>query len=305
MPSSIPESESRHAVRSADPEAPGSIPVAYSRSWRDFRRNPLARFGAATIVILICVAVFAPWLAPRDPDALDYFNAFAPPGRSAWLGTDPLGRDTLSRLIFATRVSLVVGLGVSGLSVLIGAALGATAGWSGGWVDGAISRLMDVLWSIPMLPLAMVLGAFIKVTPPLLVLLLGGISWVSVARLVRAQTMSLREQEFIAAARAIGLSNPRIVIRHIIPNTTAPMVVAATLAVANAILAESALSFLGFGVDPSTPTWGNMLQNAQNYLRRAPWLSVFPGVMIALTVTSFNFVGDGLREAFDPRLKRR
>jgi len=305
MPSSIPGSASKRAASPTGPEAPGSIAPAYSRSWRDFRRNPLARFGAATIVVLICIAVFAPWLAPRDPDALDYFNAFSTPGRTAWLGTDPLGRDTLSRLIFATRVSLVVGLGVSGLTVLIGAALGATAGWSGGWVDSAISRLMDVLWSIPMLPLAMVLGAFIKVTPPLLVLLLGGISWVSVARLVRAQTMSLREQEFIAAARAIGLPNARIVIRHIIPNTTAPMVVAATLAVANAILAESALSFLGFGVDPSTPTWGNMLQNAQNYLRRAPWLSVFPGAMIALTVTSFNFVGDGLREAFDPRLKRR
>lgn len=305
MPSSIPESASKRAARPTGPEVPGPAPAAYSRSWRDFRRNPLAKFGAATIAILMCVAVFAPWLAPRDPDVLDYFNAFAPPGRTAWLGTDPLGRDTFSRLIFATRVSLVVGLGVSGLSVLIGATLGATAGWYGGWVDGALSRFMDVLWSIPMLPLAMVIGAFIKVTPPLLVLLLGGISWVSVARLVRAQTMSLREQEFIMAARSIGLRSPRIVIRHIIPNTTAPMVVAATLAVANAILAESALSFLGFGVDPSTPTWGNMLQNAQNYLRRAPWLSIFPGVMIALTVTSFNFVGDGLREAFDPRLKRR
>ncbi|MDR7418397.1 MAG: ABC transporter permease [Armatimonadota bacterium] len=305
MPSSIPASASRREARPAGPEAPGPIAGAYSRSWRDFRRNPLAKFGAATIVVLLCVAVFAPWLAPRDPEAIDYFRGLAPPGRTAWLGTDPLGRDTLSRLIFATRVSLVVGLGVASLSVLIGAALGAVAGWSGGWVDSVISRLMDVLWSIPMLPLVMVIGAFIKITPPLLVLLLGGISWVGVARLVRAQALSLREQEFIAAARSIGLPGSRIVIRHILPNTTAPMVVAGTLSVASAILVESALSFLGFGVDPSTPTWGNMLQNAQNYLVRAPWLSIFPGAMIALTVASFNFVGDGLREAFDPRLKGR
>jgi peptide/nickel transport system permease protein len=305
MPSSTPAFASARRASLNGPDAPGPERSAYSRSWRDFRRNPLARFGATTIALLLCVAVFAPWLAPRDPDALDYFRGLAPPGRTAWLGTDSLGRDTLSRLIFATRVSLIVGLGVSGLSVLIGATLGATAGWSGGWVDGVISRLMDVLWSIPMLPLVMVIGAFIKITPPLLVLLLGGISWVGVARLVRAQAMSLREQEFIAAARSIGLSNARIVARHILPNTTAPMVVAGTLSVASAILVESALSFLGFGVDPSTPTWGNMLQNAQNYLIRAPWLSIFPGAMIALTVTSFNFVGDGLREAFDPRLKRR
>jgi peptide/nickel transport system permease protein len=164
---------------------------------------------------------------------------------------------------------------------------------------------MDVLWSIPMLPLVMVIGAFVKITPPLLVVLLGTIGWVGVGRLVRAQALSLREQEFIAAAQSLGVPASRIILRHILPNTTAPMVVAGTLAVANAILVESALSFLGFGIDPSTPTWGNMLQNAQNYLVQAPWLSIFPGMMIALTVTSFNFVGDGLREAFDPRLKRR
>jgi peptide/nickel transport system permease protein len=274
-----------------------------SRSWRDFRRNPLAQFGAWTILILTFVAIFAPWLAPRDPGAIDYFNNLKPPSMTNWMGTDPLGRDTLSRLIFAARVSLTVGLGVSILAVLIGSALGALAGYYGGWFDNVISRLMDVLLSFPTLPLVMVIGAFIKVTPVGLVLLMSSVGWMGVGRLVRAQTLSLREREYVQAARCVGASNIRIIFRHVLPNATAPVVVAATLGVANAILAESALSFLGFGVDPSTPTWGNMLQNAQPYLVQAPWLSIFPGLMITLIVTSFNFVGDGIREAFDPRLK--
>ena len=276
-----------------------------TRSLREFRGNPLAQFGLWTIVVLVLAAILAPVLAPYSPDAVQLSNAFNPPSPSNWFGADPLGRDTLSRLLYTARVSLTVGLGVSGLSVLIGSLVGALAGYYGGLVDNLLSRLMDILFAIPALPFIMTLGAFFPITPVVLVLLLGLLSWVGVARLVRAQTLSLREREFVTAARSTGLGNGRIVLRHILPNATAPVVVAATLGVANAILVESALSFLGFGVDPSTPTWGNMLQNAQNYLLQAPWLSIFPGLMISLTVTSFNFVGDGIREAFDPRLKGR
>lgn len=276
-----------------------------SRGWRDFRRNPLAQFGFWAIIALILLALLAPLLARYNPETIDYFKGLQPPSLDNWFGTDNLGRDTYSRLLYAARISLTVGLGVSFLSVIIGTLVGALAGYFGGLIDQVLSRVMDLILSFPQLPLIMVIGAFVRITPVLLVVLLGSLGWVGVARLVRAQALSLRERDFVLAARAIGQNNFQIILRHIVPNTTAPIVVAATLAVANAILAESALSFLGFGVDPSTPTWGNMLQNAQNYLLQAPWLSVFPGIMISLTVTSFNFVGDGVREAFDPRLKGR
>jgi peptide/nickel transport system permease protein len=274
-----------------------------SQVWRRFRRNPLAMVGVAVLVFLSLSAIFAPLLAPYDPNAVNPYVALQPPNADHWLGTDDLGRDVLSRLLFAGRVSLLVGLSAAAIAVLIGTLLGALAGYYGRMVDTLISRLVDVMLALPILPLTLVLGAFIQITPFRLALILAAVSWMGVARLVRGEFLELRTAQFTEAARSVGTPNLRIIFVHLLPNAIAPVVVAATLLVAYAILIESALSFLGFGLQPPTASWGNMLFNAQRYLRNAAWLSVFSGILITLTVASINFVGDGLREAIDPRLK--
>jgi peptide/nickel transport system permease protein len=274
-----------------------------SRVWRRFRRNPLAVFGIAVLAVLSLASIFAPLLAPYDPNAVAPYNALQPPNTEHWLGTDDLGRDVLSRLLFAGRVSLLVGLCASAIAVTIGTILGAIAGYFGRWVDGTISRVIDVVLSLPVVPLALVMGAFTEVTPLRLTLILAAVSWMGVARLVRGDFLALRNAQFTEAARSIGTGDWRIIVVHLLPNAVSPIVVAATLLVAYAILIESALSFLGFGLQPPTASWGNMLYNAQRYLRNAAWLSIFSGALITLTVASINFVGDGLREAIDPRLK--
>lgn len=274
-----------------------------SQVWRRFRRNPLAMFGVTVLVLLSLSAIFAPLVAPYDPNAVNPYIALQPPNADHWLGTDDLGRDVLSRLLFAGRVSLLVGLSAAAIAVLIGTLLGALAGYYGRMVDTLISRLVDVMLALPILPLALVLGAFTQITPLRLTLILAAVSWMGVARLVRGEFLELRTAQFTEAARSVGTPNLRIIFVHLLPNAIAPVVVAATLLVAYAILIESALSFLGFGLQPPTASWGNMLFNAQRYLRNAAWLAVFSGVLITLTVASINFVGDGLREAIDPRLK--
>lgn len=274
-----------------------------SQTWRRFRRNPLAMFGVTVLCSLALAAIFAPVLAPYPPNAVDPYNALQPPNRVHWLGTDDLGRDVLSRLLFAGRVSLLVGLCASAIAVSVGTLLGAVAGYYGRWIDGTISRFIDLVLSLPVVPLALVMGAFVEVTPVRLTLILASVSWMGVARLVRGDFLALRNAQFTEAARSVGTSNGRIIFRHLLPNAVSPIVVAATLLVAYAILIESALSFLGFGLQPPTASWGNMLYNAQRYMRNAAWLSVFSGALITLTVASINFVGDGLREAIDPRLK--
>jgi peptide/nickel transport system permease protein len=220
------------------------------------------------------------------------------------LGTDSVGRDELTRLIYAARISLSVGLAVSLVTVIIGSLVGAAAGFYGGRVDALLSGLVNVLLSIPIIPLAMVLGAFVKTNLLFVVLVLGALSWVGVARIIRAEFMSLKEREFALAARAIGASNWHIVFRHIFPNAFASIIVAATLQVAAGILAESALSYLGYGIQPPTPSWGNMLQNAQRFFRTDPRLAIYPGLLISLAVMSINVLGDGLRDALDPRLRQ-
>jgi peptide/nickel transport system permease protein len=274
-----------------------------SQVWRRFRRNPLALFGAGVLALLSLSAIFAPLLAPYDPNAVNPYVALQPPNADHWLGTDDLGRDVLSRLLFAGRVSLLVGLSAAAVAVLIGTFLGALAGYYGRMVDTLISRLVDMMLALPILPLTLVLGAFTQITPFRLALILAAVSWMGVARLVRGEFLELRTAQFTEAARSVGTPNLRIIFVHLLPNAIAPVVVAATLLVAYAILIESALSFLGFGLQPPTASWGNMLFNAQRYLRNAAWLAVFSGVLITLTVASINFVGDGLREAIDPRLK--
>ena len=271
--------------------------------WRRFRRNPLALFGLVVLLLLGLSAIFAPALAPFDPNEINPYDALQPPNAVHWLGTDDLGRDVLSRLLFAGRVSLLVGIGSATIAVLIGTVLGALAGYYGGGVDKIIARFIDTVLSLPVVPLALVISAFTQITPLRLTLILAAVSWMGVARLVRGEFLELRSAQFTDAARSLGASNLRIIFRHLLPNAISPIVVAATLLVAYAILIESALSFLGFGLQPPTASWGNMLYNAQRYLRNAAWLAIFSGVVITLTVASINFVGDGLREAIDPRLK--
>jgi peptide/nickel transport system permease protein len=278
------------------------IPRRRASAWRYFRRNWLAVAGLVILTLMILVAIAAPLVTRYDPDEVSY-DFLAPPSREHPLGTDDVGRDELSRLIYASRVSLTVGISVSLLAVLLGSLVGSTAGYYGGRTDSLISGGINVLLSIPLIPLAMVLGAFLKTDLLFVVLILGFLSWTGVARVIRAEFLSLKEREFVMAARLIGVSDLRIIARHVLPNVVPVIIVAATLQVAAAILAESALSYLGYGIQPPTPSWGNMLQNAQRFFRIHPMLAIYPGILISLTVICINFVGDGLRDALDPRLR--
>ena len=271
--------------------------------WRRFRRNRLASVGAAGVALLVLLAACAPAVAPHDPLYIDMANKFAPPGhRGFLLGGDELGRDVFSRLLYAGRVSLSVGLMTAVITVVAGSILGALAGHYGGALDVAIMRLVDVLLSMPTIFVLLGLSAFLRPNMFTITLTIGSTSWMAVARLVRGQILSIKQQEFIAAARAIGSTDRRVIFRELLPNALAPVLVAATLNVATAILLESSLSYLGYGIQPPTASWGNMLNNAQTYVFTAPWAAVYPGLMITLTVLSFNFAGDGLRDALDPRL---
>lgn len=270
--------------------------------WRRFVHNRLAVLGLVVLVLMVAGAIGAPLVTAYDPNAISY-DLLAPPSPEHILGTDDVGRDELSRLIYASRISLTVGICVSVLSVTIGTIVGALSGYYGGQVDAWISGGINVLLSIPLIPLAMVLGAFIKTDLKFIIMILGFLSWTGVARIIRAEFLSLKEREFTLAARLVGASDVRIILRHILPNTVGPIIVAVTLGVASAILAESALSYLGFGIQPPTASWGNMLQNAQRFFRIYPELAIYPGALISLTVVCINFVGDGLRDALDPRLR--
>jgi peptide/nickel transport system permease protein len=261
------------------------------------------------LAIVIAVAIAAPWLAPHDPTFIDVGERLKPPTWSPGgspryiLGTDSLGRDVLSRLIFGSRVSIVVGLTVVLISGSIGVTLGLIAGFRGGWIDDVIMRLVDIQLSFPFLLLAI---AFLAVLGPglgnvILVLAIWG--WVPYARVVRGETLALREQEFVLASRSVGVRSFGIVFRHILPNTWAATIVIASLSVASTILAEASLSFLGLGVKPSVPTWGGMLADGRQFITRAWWIVTFPGVAIMLTVLCINLVGDWLRDYLDPRLK--
>lgn len=269
--------------------------------WRAFLKNPLAVAGALTLTLLTLSALLAPQLSRHSPTATSPRTMLQPPSSEHPLGTDDLGRDAFARLLHAGRVSLPVGVGVALLAIGVGALLGGVAGFYGGALDRAVSALVDTMLSVPALALAMVASAFLQLTTLRLVLILGLVSWPMVARLVRGQVLSLKEREFMEASRALGAKNPRLIFRHLLPNSLTPVIVAGTLLVARSILIESALSFLGFGLPPPQSTWGGMLNEAQLYYFEAPWLAIFPGVAITLAVASINFVGDGLREAASGR----
>jgi peptide/nickel transport system permease protein len=251
----------------------------------------------------VLLAIFAPLIAPADPLAIDYAHPAAPPGAGGHLlGTDAVGRDILARLIYGTRISLQVGLVAVGIAATLGTTVGLAAGYYGGWVDSVLMRTVDVFLAFPVIVLAIGIIAVLGPSLGNVVIALGLVAWTTYARVVRGQVLVLRELDFVHAARAMGVGDWRLLTRHILPNTLAPIIVLATVGMATAIIAEAALSFLGLGVQPPTPSWGTMLNEGRGFLRTAPHISTFPGLAIMLTVLGFNFLGDGLRDALDPRL---
>lgn len=273
---------------------------------RQFRKNILALIGLIVIVVLIITATLAPWLTGYDRDAQDLYNVRSAPDDKHLLGTDELGRDVLTRLLYAGRVSLLVGLLSTIISVIIGVFLGATAGYFGGAADFFIMRLVDIFMSFPFFVIAITMAAILGPSIWNVMIIIGVLGWTQVARIVRAEVLSLKEREFVEAARAIGIESFAIISKHILPNILAVIIVYATLGIARGILSEAALSYLGLGVKQPMPSWGNMLSAAQNLqtLSRRWWLWVPPGILVFITVLSINFVGDGLRDAFDPKLKK-
>ncbi|MFC0216827.1 ABC transporter permease [Pseudochelatococcus lubricantis] len=281
--------------------------AARPRWWRSrvvgrFVRNRLALVGLAMIAILTFACVAGPHLLPFDELYIDLRARFAPPGTGAHIfGTDPLGRDIAARLFHAGRISLLVGFSAMLLSTCIGSVVGVVSGYYGGLVGTTLMRIVDAFLSFPSIFLLLTLAAFVKPSPLMITVIIAVTSWMEVARIVEAETRSLRDRDFVLAARMLGLRGRWIMFREILPNVMGPIVVAATLTIARAILLEAYISFLGYGIQPPLPSWGNMLNGAQQYLTSAPWLAIVPGVAITIAVAGFNFIGDGLRDALDAR----
>ncbi len=289
---------------------PVTEPIVDAKSYwamarRRFLRHKLAVVSLCVLALLVLIAIFASQLAPMSPYISDPTAFSAPPSAHHLLGTDLIGRDVLSRLLYASRISLSVGLVSSSLFVIIGTMLGAVAGYYGGWVDTAVMRFTDMILSFPVLMLILVVVSVVGPSLYNVMAVIGLIGWPGVARLVRSSFLSLREQDFVEAAKASGASDAAIMFRHMLPNALGPVLVAGTFGAASAILTEAGLSFLGLGVQPPIASWGNMLNDAQSMtvLHTMPWLWVPPGVMIVVAVLAINFVGDGIRDALDPRMQ--
>lgn len=266
-------------------------------------RNAMLLTGAGIVLIMSLAAILAPWITPYDPSALNVDAILRPPSMAHPFGTDQLGRDILARMLFGGRVSLWVGFVAVGLSAAIGIALGLAAGYFGGLVDEVVMRFVDIMLCFPSFFLILAVIAFLEPSLTNIMVVIGLTSWMGVARLVRAETLSLRRRDFVSAARLAGAGPARIMLRHILPNALAPVLVSATLGVAGAILVESSLSFLGLGVQPPMPSWGNILMQGKDVLEIAPWMSTFPGLAILITVLGYNLLGEALRDRFDPRLR--
>jgi len=266
------------------------------------RRYPLGAVGAAIVALFILTAVFADIIAPVDPTATNSKFSLAPPGSMFWLGADFMGRDMYSRIVHGARISLAVGAGAMGLGALIGISVGLASGYLGGWFDLLVQRLLDIMQSLPLLVMAIVMAASLGPSMKNTIFAIAIPLVPTVARVVRSNTLSLREQPFVEAARAVGMGEIRIAVRHVLPNTLAPLIVLATAQLGSAILVEASLSFLGLGIPEPHPSWGRMLsESAAEYVRTAPWLVIFPGVAISLTVFGTNLLGDALRDILDPR----
>ena len=270
--------------------------------WRQFRRNQLALAGGVVVLVLALAAVLAPLLAPYDPAAYDVKQILLPPSPAHWFGTDQIGRDVFSRMLYGARISMAVGFVSVGIAVLVGTLIGTVAAFYGGRLDELLMRFVDLMLNFPRLFLLLTLIALLRPSIWVIMAVIGFTGWMGLARLVRGEILSLKEREFVQSARALGARDRRIMFRHILPNALVPLLVSATLGVAGAILAESGLSFLGLGVQPPTPSWGNILIDGKANIEIAWWLSVFPGMAILVTVLAYNLLGEGLRDALDPRL---
>lgn len=270
--------------------------------WNRFRKNPLSVAGLAIIASLTLAAIAAPLISPHSPTKIDVYNVLSPPDFSHPFGTDELGRDVFSRMVWGSRASLKVGFIAVGIAISIGLFIGSVAGFYGGRVDAVLMRFVDIMLAFPTFFLILAVIAVVEPSISTIMIVIGLTGWMDVARLVRAEFLTLKERDFVSAARALGAVDSRLILRHIIPNALSPVFVAATFGIAGAILTESGLSFLGLGVQPPDPSWGNMLTSGKDNITVAWWLSLFPGLAILTTVLSYNLVGEGLRDALDPRL---
>ncbi len=276
-------------------------------SYQPFLRDSRARIALAVVTILVMGAVFAPLLARHDPVRIDLMSALAPPSAEHWLGTDVQGRDVWARLLFGARISLMVGIISQGISLLLGVTLGLIAGYYGRWVDELVMRIADITLAFPTLLLLIAMVAALEPSLTIVFVTIGIVGWAGMARLVRGQVLVVRESEYVQGIRALGAGDIRIILTHVLPNVIAPVIIAGTLGIAGAIMAEAALSFLGLGVQPPTPSWGSMIADGRDLaqLRGAPWTSVAPGAAIGSAVLAFNLLGDAMRDAFDPRSRKR
>lgn len=272
-----------------------------SQTFHYLMQNKLAVIGGILVLLVFVLSIFAPRFAPYDPSKIDIKNILVGPSWSHPLGTDDLGRDVLSRMLWGGRISLEVGFVAVGIATIIGLILGSLAGFYGGWIDSAVMRAVDIMLSIPTIFLVLAVIAILEPSIINIMVVIGLTSWMEPARLIRAEFISLKEREFVVAARAIGAADGRIIMRHVLPNGLSPILVSATMGIGGAILIESALSFLGLGVQPPTPSWGSLLSSGKDNIEIAWWLSAFPGLAILITVLGYNLLGEGIRDALDPR----
>lgn len=273
----------------------------WRRAWRKLLRRRGALFGAAVVLGFVVLALAAPWIAPFDPVATDWGAIRKAPNAAHWFGTDEIGRDVLSRVVWGTQASLLAGVVSVSISLLLGVPIGLAAGFLGGWVDALVSRITDAFLACPFLILAIAMAAFLGPSLTNAMIAIGVSATPVFVRLTRGQVLNVKVEDYVEAARAIGNPPWRIALRHVLPNITAPLIVQATLAIASAVIAEASLSFLGLGQQPPAPSWGSMLNTAKNYIDQAPWMAVWPGLAIFGLVLAFNLLGDGLRDALDPR----
>jgi len=279
-------------------ERPAHIPPP--GLWTRFRRHKLAVISIAVVALMTAMCAAAPLLTGYEFDAIDLGSIREAPSLDHWMGTDDLGRDLFTRILYGGRVSILIGVLSAVIGTLLGSTVGSVAGFYGGRLDNVLMRTTDVAYAIPTLPLLIVLASYTAATGGSMALIIGLLSWMTTARVVRGEVLSIKEMAYVEAARSLGATDWRILFQHILPNAVGPIVVGATLAVGNAIIVESSLSFLGLGVQPPTPTWGNMLMDAQATMVTKPWLTIFPGMAILLVVLAVNFIGDGLQDALDP-----
>ena len=272
--------------------------------WVRLKRNKLALFGLFLVVALILIALFAKFISPYDPIQIYLKESLRPPSLAHLMGTDVLGRDIFSRILYGARASLIIGVVATSISLVIGVIVGAISGFYGGWIDSILMRVTDVFFAFPFFILAIAIMTFLGPSFINIFIALGIVGWTNYARLVRGQVMSVKESDYVEAAHAVGAKNARIIWKHVMPNTLAPIIVYTTMNIGGVILAEAGLSFLGIGVQPPSPSWGLMLAEASNFIFNAPWMVIWPGVAIFLTVLGYNLLGDGLRDALDPRMKQ-